>query len=306
MKKILNVIIGLTLLVSCQTKKETLELNLTKGETYSQSTTVNSSILQTINGQQINMNMSIDSKMTYKVIDIQNSVYEMEVQYKTIEMKMNLPSREIIFSSEKNDENDIFSTMLGMMINKPFWIKMTKSGKVNEVKNIESLFSNLFDGFPNLSDIQKQQMKAQLMQTYGEKSFKGNMEMCSAIFPDLPVSKGEKWTVNIQIEAGMSGTMETAYQLKDVTDSCYQIIGDSKIKTADKDAYIESNGMPMKYDLTGTMLSDIKIDKETGWVLSAKMNQSISGTAYIKESPQIPGGMAVPMTINSETIISGK
>ena len=67
----------------------------------------------------------------------------------------------------------------------------------------------------------------------------------------------------------MSAKMETVYELKELSDSYYQIFGNSRIETADKDAYIESNGMPMKYDLTGSMDSEIKVDKNTGWIIAS-------------------------------------
>jgi len=304
MKRILNLIIGLAFVISCHAQQEKLELNLVKGETYFQNMSSNTSIIQTIFGQEVDMDMSLDSKVSYKVTGIQNNIYDMEVMYESMTMKMNLPNGIMEFSSEKIDENDILSTLLGSMIQKPFSIKMTKTGIVNEVKNIDSLFSNMFDLFPQVSDIQKQQIKGQITQAYGEKAFKGNIEMFSAIFSDSPVSKGDKWTVNTQLEAGMSAKVKTIYELKDISDSYYQIFGNAIIETADKDAYIETNGMPLKYDLAGTMTSDIKIDKSTGWAISAKVNQTIKGTAYIKDNPQIPGGLAIPMTINSESTIS--
>lgn len=306
MKRLINLFIGLALLISCQAQKEMLELKLNKGEVYTQKISSKISVLQTINDQQVNMNMSINAKMTYEVTDIQNSVYDMEVQYASLIMKMSLPNGEMEFSSEKNDATDIFSTILGSMKNKSFFVKMTKTGKVNEVKNIDVVFSNMFDKFPQLSEAQKQQIKGQLMQAYGEKAFKGNIEMCSAIFSDTPVSEGDKWNINTQLESGMSANMETVYELKEIGDSYCNITGNSKIATADKDAYIETNGMPLKYDLVGTMTSEIKIDKKSGWIMNAAIKQSIKGTAYIKDNPQIPGGMAIPMTMNSEMTISEK
>ena len=306
MKRILNLLIVFVLLTSCQAQKEKLELNLTKGEIYNQKMVSNVTIIQTINGQLVNMKISINAEMTYKVADFQNSVYDMEVCYETLVMKMILPNGQMEFSSEKNDGSDIFSTILGTMKNKPFFVKMTNTGKVIEVKNIDALFSDMFDKFPQLSDVQRQQIREQIMQAYGEKAFKGNIEMCSAIFSDSPVSKGDKWVINTQLEAGMSAKMETEYEFKGVADSYYHILGNSVIETADKDAYVESNGMPLQYDMAGTMSSDIKIDKETGWTMSAIINQSIKGTAYVKDNPQIPGGMPIPMTMNSKMTITGK
>jgi len=183
---------------------------------------------------------------------------------------------------------------------------MTKTGKIREVKNIDSLFLRVFDKFPQLSDVQKEQIRNQLMQSYGEKAFKGNLEMVSAIFHDSSVSKGNKWIINTKLESGMAGKMESTYEYKDKTDSYIQIIGDSKISTDNKDAYIESNGMPLKFDLNGIMNSDIKINKYSGWILDARITQSIKGTAYVKDNPKMPGGMTMPMIINNEMTITEK
>ena len=76
--------------------------------------------------------------------------------------------------------------------------------------------------------------------------------------------------------------------------------------TADKDAYIQSNGMPLKYDMSGTMSSEIKINRKNGWVIESKINQIIKGTAQIKDNPQMPGGMTIPMTLSNEMTITEK
>lgn len=306
MKKILGFVFLLLLVTSCEVKKERLELNLTKGETYTQQMASSMSILQTINGQEVKTNMSVHGKMTYKVIDIQNSVYEIEVRYESLALKMSMPGGTMEFSSEKNDANDILSTLLGVMKNKPFLVKMTKTGKVNEVKNIENLFSDMFIKTPTLNEMQQKQIRQQLMQAYGEQAFKGNLEMCSAIFPDSTVAKGDKWVIKTKLASGMAANMETSYELKETEDTFYIISGISKIATADKDAYIQSNGMPLKYDMTGTMTSEIKINRKTGWVIESKTSQTIQGTAQIKDNPQMPGGMSIPMTMNNEMTVTEK
>lgn len=306
MKKILGFVFLLLLATSCDAKKERLELNLTKGETYTQQMASSMSILQTINGQEVKTNMSVHGKMTYKVIDIQNSVYEIEVRYESLALKMSMPGGTMEFSSEKNDANDILSTLLGVMKNKPFLVKMTKTGKVNEVKNIENLFSDMFIKTPTLNEMQQKQIRQQLMQAYGEQAFKGNLEMCSAIFPDSTVAKGDKWVIKTKLASGMAANMETSYELKETEDTFYIISGISKIATADKDAYIQSNGMPLKYDMTGTMTSEIKINRKTGWVIESKTSQTIQGTAQIKDNPQMPGGMSIPMTMNNEMTVTEK
>jgi hypothetical protein len=289
---------------SLQTPKEKLELRLSKGSTYVQVITSNGTIVQTINGNAMEIKMSIVGKMSYKVTDIQDMVYNMEVRYDSLVMRMKLPTASAEFSSEKRDDRDVVSSLLGAMKSKPFLIKMTRAGKVLEVKNIDSIFSGAFDKFTHISAQQKKQILDQVMQAYGEKAFKGNMEMNSAIFPEVPVSQGDQWTISSLLESGMSAKVESVYELKNVATAYYQIVGNSTLKTADKDAYIESNGMKMKMDLSGSMTSDIKIDRLTGWIQSAVIYQNLAGNTFVKDSPQMPGGMIIPMTMKNVMTVS--
>ncbi|HEV8504540.1 MAG TPA: DUF6263 family protein, partial [Chitinophagaceae bacterium] len=84
------------------------------------------------------------------------------------------------------------------------------------------------------------------------------------------------------------------------------ITGDGRIETLDKEAYIQVNEMPIKYNLSGSMVSTIKVDIKTGWVLESKIKHNIAGTAEIKDNPKIPGGMIIPMTLQMETTHSSK
>lgn len=181
---------------------------------------------------------------------------------------------------------------------------LLKNGKVKEVSGIEKLFSGIFEKFPQLPEAQKEQLKQQLDKAYGENAFKGNIEMVTAIFPDHPVEKGDKWKINTELESGMAIDMETNYEYQGNEGANYLIRGESVLKTQDKDAYVEANGMPLKYDMEGVMTSDIRIDKESGWIVEAKINQEIKGDAHIKDNPQIPGGMTIPMTMVNEMEIS--
>jgi hypothetical protein len=120
MKKNLILVIAIFILTSVQAQKHKLELNLVKGETYSQN--FNSTVLtnQNLNGLNLKINMSIIGKTTYKVVDIKGLVYNMEVKYESLSMKMVLPNGVMEFSSEKKDEKDIFSTLLAELKGKIF------------------------------------------------------------------------------------------------------------------------------------------------------------------------------------------
>lgn len=304
MKTIFTLILTVFVLTSCQTQNSDLSLKLEKGEEYKQITNSKATIIQEVNGQKMNMVMTIKGTMTFLVKDITENGYNMDAKFEELSMSMQMPQGLMEFSSEKNDANDIFSTILGAMKDKAFGITMSKTGKITDVKNVEALWSTAINTFDQLPEMQKEQIKAQIMKAYGGEALKGNIEMVTAIYPDSPANRGDKWTINTKLESGMSANMTTDYEFAELTSEYALIKGKSTIVTADKDAYIESNGMPMKYDLTGSMDSEIKVDKNTGWIIEATINQKIVGDTYIKENPQLPNGMKIPMTMINDMVIT--
>lgn len=304
MKTIFTLILTVFVLTSCQTQNSDLSLKLEKGKEYKQITNSKATIIQEVNGQKMNMVMTLKGTMTFLVKDITENGYNMDAKFEELSMSMQMPQGLMEFSSEKNDANDIFSTILGAMKDKAFGITMSKTGKITDVKNVEALWSTAINTFDQLPEMQKEQIKAQIMKAYGGEALKGNIEMVTAIYPDSPANRGDKWTINTKLESGMSANMTTDYEFAELTSEYALIKGKSTIVTADKDAYIESNGMPMKYDLTGSMDSEIKVDKNTGWIIEATINQKIEGDTYIKENPQLPNGMKIPMTMINDMVIT--
>lgn len=288
----------------CQAQKINMTLNLEKGKEYKQVTNSKATVIQDLNGQKMNMVMGIRGGMLYKVVSVNATDYDLEVKYESLSMSMELPQGKMEFRSDKNDVKDIFSTLLFRMIGNPFNVKMAKNGKILEVHNVDTMIESLFKDYSNIPESQLAQVKAQLSKAYGAEALKGNIEMVTAILPDNPVKMGDKWTIKTNLESGMTARMTTNYEFSELTSDYVLIKGNSIIETADKDAYIETNGMPLKYDMNGTMISVIKVDKVTGWIIEANINQEIKGDAYIKENPQMPDGMKIPMTIINEMVIT--
>lgn len=295
-------------LTTCHAQKANLMLNLEKGKEYSQVTNSKVTVTQDFNGIIINMVMTIKGGMSYKVVSVNPSDYDLDVKYDHLSMIMELPQSQgsMEFSSESNDEQDVLSTALSKMIGKTFHVKMAKNGKILEVKNIESIMELLFDDFTHIPENQLEQYKAQITNAYGAEAYKGSIEMATAIFPDNPVNIGDKWTIETNIESNISALLTTEYELTEWGSDYAMIKGNSVIVTADKESYIESNGMPVKFDLTGSMISEIKVDKETGWIIEATINQEIKGDVYIKENPQMPEGMKIPMIMKNEMTTTDK
>lgn len=300
MKKICSLLAFLFVLISAHTQTTELCLNLKKGREYQQSTEANMTIVQELEGETMEILMVLKGKMTYKVTAVFENEYEMDVSYNSLSLSMKMPQGSVEFDSNEPEEDDVFSKIMSKMIGESFQITMTRTGKVKEVRNIDEMIESIFKSFKELSPSEVRQLKAQLMKSYGEKAFRGNIEMVSAIYPDKPVSIGESWIVKTKLESGMLADVKSNYTFEANEADHNLIRGVSEIETLDKDSFIEVDGMSVRYDLKGEMFSEIKVNKSTGWIVEAKISQHIYGSASLKDSPQIPGGMEVPMQIDSQ------
>ena len=285
-------------------QKSDLSLKLDKGTAYKMITNANSEIVHNINGMENKINMKITGEMTYKVKDITTDGYKMDVMYNKVGMVMEMQQGKMEFSSDKKDETDIHSNILSKIVEIPFQITMSKSGRISNIRNIEGIWDNAFSSFTKIPEAQLKQIKALLLNAYGEKAFKGYIEMVSAIFPEKKVKLNEEWEVTTRLESVMQADIVTKYRFASRGTDYYLIKGEATMQTDENADYIENSGMMMKNNLTGLSNSEIKVDKNTGWIQEAKIIQKMEGDAHIQSSAQIKDGMTIPMVINSETLIT--
>jgi len=314
MRAIFALIFGLSIITFTQAQKVDLSLNLQEGKTYTQASESKISIKQVINGQDIEMGMALKGSMSYLVRTATKEDYVMEIMYETLSISMELPQGgsvelpqggSVEFSSEKTDENDIMSTVLRGITEQAFTLVLGRKGTISEISDLDTVWTSVFSQFPNVPEDQLNQVKGQIKNAFGPEALKGNIEMVTAIFPQDRVEPGEEWKVNTSMQSGISVDVATTYKLAELHPDYYLITGESSLHTADTAAIVDTNGMPMKYNLTGAISSEIKIDKQSGWIIEAHNIQDIEGEAQIQPNPQVPMSMSIPMIMKNETVIKG-
>jgi uncharacterized protein DUF6263 len=293
MKKIVCFIGFVLVAFSVSAQKVQPQLSLVKGETYYQNMSVDSDIEQNFNGTEMKMTMNMAMKLSYRVIDVANGVFNLEARYQKMLFSMNTGQGIMEFDSEKKSADDVFSSMMGALIDKPFTIKINAAGMITEVKGTDELFKQAMNQFDALDEDQKQQMSAQLQQSYGEGAIKKNMESSFRVYPEKMISKGEKWTVDTQLEAGGNADIKTIYELTDITPEYYVLKGTAVISTASGKG-AEAAQMS---DISGTVVSDIKLNRKTGWAMSATIKQDIKGNVNA-------AGNTIPIVMKNVMTIS--
>jgi hypothetical protein len=295
-----------TLFCAASLAQNKIELNLNKGQVYSQKSSTVMGIKQKMNSVELVINMTINGTTTYKVTDLKDDVYDIDVVYKTLYVKSDLPGgKSLIFDSEKQDKSDTLSMSMAMMKDKPFHMKMNRQGKVLEISNIDNLYSSIFATFPQLSALQKQKLKQQIEQSFGEKAFRNNLQNVMAFYPRNTVIKGSKWGTNSTFtSANMEMQVSSNFTLDDVNESQYVISGTSKMTVPNADVFKEINGRSTKANISGNVITNMKINKKTGWIEESVSTMDLKGAVTFKADEKMPQGMTIPMEVSGKTTLT--
>lgn len=299
MKKIFLTAFILLFVGPVSAQKNTLGFNFTKNQVFTQTMTADINIDQSFAGQTMKINMKMVSKNTFKVLEVHDTDYLVNVTYENLSLKMNMPGM-----PATGEVDAVMKKMTNAINGKSFSMNMSKKGKIVKIHNMENLFSGLFDSIPEMPEAQKEQMKKQMEDAYGKNNFIANFESYSAIFPSHAVAKGDKWTNKNKMETSFSMLTETEYTLKDVTAKYYLISYNMKMKMDKTDSLKMTNGLPMVFNMDGTGTGELKIDRATGWIISGTLLQKMSGENEVKDCAQVPGGMKIPMVMENKMEIS--
>lgn len=304
-----HMIIGACLLLFCDyvfAQKETISLNLKKGSTYYHNIEAVSSLIQNFNGTNVNLKTAVNTKVAYLIKAAHDTVYDMDVRYETISMSIELPGNKLSFDASSPDSINPFTKVLRSILYKPFSMTMSRSGKIIAVKNLDDMFTSMFNESTQLDEAQKQQLKARLMESFGEKALKGSFEIITAIYPHEKVEVGKTWAGMIMLQSTVPAKITSVFELKEKSADEYLINGNGSIQSLDENSSLEMNGMTMKYKINGEMNSIIRIDKASGWINEAKFIQKMKGDLIVKGGALGDQEQSIPMETNSTTTYKSK
>lgn len=281
MSKILILIASVILFSQSMFAKTDLKLNLENGKSYHQIMESKSIINQIKDENGKGLMMNLRSAMTFTVTGIDEDYY-MDVVYDSLSMQMSLPDYTMYYSSEtSNGKDDYISLLLSEFKNKKFKIVMSNKGEILNVGNFEGIFKNAFAKLNDIDAATKAKLETDMKKSFGSEPFRKSFETITAIYPPEPVDLGRQWKSEIDVNQNMPIRINTIYKFKEETDDFYIIEGVGSIISLRGEEF-ENSETPYDYELTGVSASNIEIDKKTGWIKHATMNQEMSGFSVPK------------------------
>jgi hypothetical protein len=206
--------------------------------------------------------------------------------------------REVIASDGpvSNPMNKLFNNM----IKKPIKIVMDNKGDLLSFDNSAQL-QNITEGV-ELPEMQLAQLEGTMKKEMSAEKQTSNYSQLTQILPKTKMSVGGTWSKKITINSIAQFESTTTFTLESVTDEFYTISTTATITTSENEE-TDLMGMKAKYNLAGPLKGTYIIDKKTGWISTANLEQQLDGIITIEQSEMMPQEMKISMTSKTITTI---
>jgi len=294
MKKISFLTILLAVALVCNAQKSVeLRLNLQQGQTFVQNMEMKMTMKMDIMGMKIDTDIPFSTKISYKVVDIQNENFVLECTYEEMKMSMDIMGQKMSFdSSDQNqnlDENPmgkVFSSFIG----KSFTMTLDKFQNIVAIGGIDKLIASILE-----SNGQKAQMEGMVKEMFGEDKFKENFSSSNVVFPKKKVKKGFSWkTETSQKLQGMKMQIKNQFKVINITENSVEV---SSVSTYSMDFSVSQSGQDIKMKMKdGKAVGTYVIDKKTGWTVSSTSNADMKMVMAAE-------GMEIPLQIIMNIVV---
>jgi hypothetical protein len=280
-------------------KEHQLEYKFVVGDEYACVQITKQSVSQNLLGIEKITETAMSGSLQLKVVSLTSNGAKLEVQYTTLVMIMKMPDMPALSFDADGSQEKIENQAMRSMMNKPFFITLSKQGVVEDIQGEENLWSG-FMGL-GLDANQLVNIKQQFDQTFGKASIKSSFEMALINYSDKKVLAGMTWTNKTGL--GMNLPLETinTWRILSIDKEIINISSEGTVTTLNKDQFTDNpNGVKSKIDLSGTQKILSTANANTGWPIETKINSEIKGN-MIFHSDQIETDLEVPMEIITES-----
>lgn len=315
MKRILFILSVALITISSAYSQEKVDLrfNFNKKDVYSINTRINVDINMSMMGQEMDMQMSMETGLRYHIKKVKRAIYDMDCLYDKMSMSMNIPLAELTydFSSENAENGQLLDKIFASMKNSKVSLSMSDKGRISDVSGLESVVDSMAEAIEGATENEEEVMEAALLveslrDTFSETNFFSNTQMFVGVLPEDAVEVGDKWIVtNTLTQKGISYTYNITFELMGEKEGCYWLKGDLKVST-DDESRVELEGFEMEVSLEGDGSSEFLLDKETCWVKTGNLNMDVKGSMKFAYGEEEGEAFEMPVKYAMDVVFSGE
>ena len=250
---------------------------LEKGKTYPFSSVQKE--VQTIkdpSGKSMKGTQEIVDERNIVVNDFQNGVYDLTINILGKKMTSIADGKTVVIDTKqpapKDEQLKNIWTINNTLVGSKFSVKMKENGEVISIKGIDELYKKVEKAItPFVKETeQKKQFVEYFKQGFNEKMLKEEFSAGINILPKKGVKLGESWTISENIDPEGKVKSNITYTLNKIENGVVEVSVKGNIPV--KSNKQTQNGITMTMSVEGSQNGTLKIDENSGWVLSSKMN----------------------------------
>ena len=277
---------------------------LEKGKTYPFSSVQKE--VQTIkdpSGKSMKGTQEIVDERNIVVNDFQNGVYDLTINILGKKMTSIADGKTVVIDTKqpapKDEQLKNIWTINNTLVGSKFSVKMKENGEVISIKGIDELYKKVEKAItPFVKEAeQRKQFVEFFKQGFNEKMLKEEFSAGINILPKKGVKLGESWTISENIDPEGKVKSNITYILNKIENGVAEVSVTGNIPA--KSNKQTQNGITMTMSVEGSQNGTLKIDENSGWVLSSKMNIKTTNKQTMTD-----GKRTETMTAVSESTVS--
>ncbi len=286
-------------------EKVQLKFSLKKGESYKLKMSTDQKISQDIMGMKQDMTQAFTMVFRHDVEAVDDKgEATIKVTYESVSYKSESPMGKVEYDSTKPPaEVPAMAKGYAALVGQGFTMKMTPNGTLTDIKGIAAMLENMLKKMELPEGPEKALIEKNLKKQFTDEAMKEQMQSSLAIFPDKPVGVGDSWEKKFSGMGMFPCIVENTWTLKSRKDGVATIDVISKVKPDPDGKPVDMGVVKLTYKLSGEMSGSTKVKESTGWAVSSKIKQKISGTVKMESPAMGEEGMSFPISIDSTITI---
>jgi len=276
-------------------KDISLTYSLKVGDEFTLNQKTDQKVVQTIMGMNQTGNTTYEGTMDMRVASTESSRIRLESKMTHLKTHIKNFLNETMLDSD-GDMSVSSNKIVRAMMNRSFFITLSKSGSIEKVENVDNLWAGL-DKL-DVSDDEKTKVKGAIGQLINDNSFKNGLGQAFLIYAGKPVQLKESWKTESGIPGGFPVSSDNLWMLESTTSSHAVVSGAGTFRTIDKDKVVALPGdLKAKVDLAGNQKVNGLATLKSGLPDKVTVEVQLSGKILL-----LAGGM-LPMDVELPTVI---
>jgi hypothetical protein len=261
-----------------------IKLNLEKGKTYKIKSTSHQNFQRTVNGQQMLVEITSGSFLSFKLLSQEKDVMQIEVKFDTVENKISSPGGKM----ETNYAKPAKSTdYIGLIRNRycTFKIiaKISTSGKFLGFANYKTFRDSVLAVMDAVPATKKDQVQKQADDLVKESIIQSAIEPFFNYIPEKEVNTSDKWETSfVQSSSFINLLMSNTFVLNKLENGQAKITGNTEIEALPSTEPPKPGAPQMSTEAKGTATVDLTVDVSIGLMAKSSIKSHLEGVMTMK------------------------